>query len=252
MLWARFISSDIQQEDGMSMGKLLGAVVATIVLLVVIGVVGDLVYKAGAPSDVQVAAAPEDAMDEAPAASEADTAAAPEAAAPEPTEEAASEEAAPEDEVVAGDDATGEGTMEETASEGAAPDEAASAETADEDVPAAEDVQTAAAGGAVAGDPEAGKKATRVCAACHTFDAGGPNRVGPNLHDVFGSDIASHDGFKYSAALQGVEGNWTADKLDAWLTSPKAFAPGNKMTFAGVKDDTDRQNVIAYLASLKN
>lgn len=105
--------------------------------------------------------------------------------------------------------------------------------------------------GAVAGNPEAGKAASRVCAACHSFDQGGPNKVGPNLFGVVGASIAHRDDFNYSAAMKDAEGDWTVEKLDAYLANPKAAIPGNKMGFAGLKDDAKRQDVIAYLASLK-
>ncbi|MCA1973565.1 MAG: cytochrome c family protein, partial [Caenispirillum sp.] len=87
----------------------------------------------------------------------------------------------------------------------------------------------------------------KKCTSCHTIDAGGANRVGPNLHNVVGAQIAHHDGFNYSDALAGHGGEWTYENLDAWLTDPKAFAPGNKMTFAGIKDTADRAALIKYL-----
>ncbi len=101
------------------------------------------------------------------------------------------------------------------------------------------------------GDPDAGKKVSRQCAACHTFDEGGPNRVGPNLWNVVGRDVASHEGFNYSDAVKGIGGQWDLENLDAWLHDPKGFAAGNKMTFNGVKGDDDRANLIAYLQTLQ-
>ncbi|NWG54112.1 MAG: cytochrome c family protein [Hydrogenophilaceae bacterium] len=95
-----------------------------------------------------------------------------------------------------------------------------------------------------------GQRATGVCVACHTFDAGGPNRIGPNLHDVFGADIASHSGFAYSDALTGMEGVWTYDTLDRFLSSPMQTVRGTKMQFAGVRNTDDRVAIIAYLRSL--
>lgn len=141
-----------------------------------------------------------------------------------------------------------QGEAEGEAAAEAPADAAAPAETPAEGEAPAETQQAAATGGAVAGDPAAGEKAMRVCAACHTWDEGGGHRVGPNLFGTFGADIASHEGFKYSSALAGVEGVWTEERMDAWLKDPRAFVKGNKMTFAGVKDDTERQNIIAFLA----
>jgi cytochrome c len=101
-------------------------------------------------------------------------------------------------------------------------------------------------------DPAAGQASFRQCAACHTVDEGGQNRVGPNLWDVFGADIGHHDGFNYSQALLALEGIWTVDKLDAYLENPRAAAPGNRMAFAGLRSAEDRAAMIAYLRSLSD
>ena len=86
------------------------------------------------------------------------------------------------------------------------------------------------------------------CKACHNAEKGGANQVGPNLWNVVGAPIAHHEGFPYSAALAGKSGEkWTYDELNIYLTSPKAFAPGTKMTFAGLSKPEDRANVIAFL-----
>ena len=87
--------------------------------------------------------------------------------------------------------------------------------------------------------------------ACHTIDQGGANGIGPNLYGTVGEAIAKgKGGFAFSDALAGVGGNWTFDQLDKWLTSPKAFANGTKMTFAGLPKAEDRANVVAYLNSM--
>jgi cytochrome c len=124
--------------------------------------------------------------------------------------------------------------------------------------------QAAAAGGAGAGpEPikpllasasvDAGKEQAKKCAACHTFDKGGPNRVGPNLYAVIGSPIAEdRNGFAFSDALKAKKGEWSIENLNAWLTNPQAFAKGTKMTFAGLPKAKDRADVVAYLNSLSD
>jgi cytochrome c len=98
--------------------------------------------------------------------------------------------------------------------------------------------------------PEQARKAVKACAACHTFEAGGPNRVGPNLHDVVGRAKAAKDDFKYSDAFHAAGGSWTYEDLDAYLSDPKAFIPGNKMAFTGLKDPMVRAAAIAYLREM--
>ncbi|MHA6287495.1 c-type cytochrome [Maricaulis sp. CAU 1757] len=97
-----------------------------------------------------------------------------------------------------------------------------------------------------------GERAARRCAACHSFDEGGPNGVGPNLWNVVGSDIASGAGFAYSAALQGIEGNWTFEALDGFIENPSGWAPGTNMSFRGLGDQAMRIDLIAYLRSLSD
>jgi cytochrome c len=101
-------------------------------------------------------------------------------------------------------------------------------------------------------DPAAGERAARVCAACHTFNEGGPHRVGPNLWDVVGGPFAHAEGFNYSAAIRDHGGEWTYEALDAYLKNPREFIPGNRMAFAGVRNDEDRAAIIAYLRTLSN
>ena len=86
------------------------------------------------------------------------------------------------------------------------------------------------------------------CVSCHTINPGGPNGIGPNLHGVLGEAIGKGvGGFAFSSALSGHGGNWTFEDMDAWLKSPKAFAPGTKMSFAGLSKPQDRADIIAYL-----
>jgi|EP01013_Petalomonas_cantuscygni_P022812 cytochrome c len=87
------------------------------------------------------------------------------------------------------------------------------------------------------------------CATCHTIDQGGSNGTGPNLHNVVGADKGHHDGFAYSAAMESTPGEWTYEALDEWLYNPSAYIRGTTMSFAGLRRDDDRVNVIAYLAS---
>lgn len=88
------------------------------------------------------------------------------------------------------------------------------------------------------------------CVSCHTINAGGAAGIGPNLHGVMGTAIGSHaPGFAYSDALKSHGGNWTWENMDAWLKSPKAFANGTKMTFAGLGKAEDRAALLLYLNS---
>jgi cytochrome c len=99
---------------------------------------------------------------------------------------------------------------------------------------------------------EKGQAAAKLCAACHTFEKGGPNRVGPNLYGIVGRAVASHEGFDYSDALKKMGGDWTYEKLNEFILDPRADAPGTKMTFAGVKRDGQRADLIAYMRTLSD
>lgn len=100
----------------------------------------------------------------------------------------------------------------------------------------------------VAGDPAKGQKVFRKCASCHTVDKGGKAKSGPNLWGVVGADVAASAGYKkYSKALRGHGGQWTPTRLDAFLTKPRKDVPGTRMSFAGLKKEKDRNNLIAYL-----
>ncbi len=101
-------------------------------------------------------------------------------------------------------------------------------------------------------DAVKGEQVFKKCAACHNADPGGANALGPALHGVMGRGLASHAGFAYSDTLKGVGGTWGWDNMSAWLANPKKFAPGNKMTFAGLSNPEDRANVIAFLNSRSN
>jgi cytochrome c len=94
-----------------------------------------------------------------------------------------------------------------------------------------------------------GANSAKKCAACHTFGKGEPNRVGPNLYGVVGRPKATEGGFDYSPALKGKGGNWTVDDLSAFLANPRGYAPGTKMSFAGLPRGSERADVIAFLNS---
>lgn len=99
-------------------------------------------------------------------------------------------------------------------------------------------------------DAERGKGTAKLCASCHTFEQGGPNRVGPNLWGLVGRDVGSRGGFAYSPAMARHTGAWTYQELDRYLTSPGRAIPGNKMAFNGVRNPKDRANLLAYLGTL--
>jgi len=101
-----------------------------------------------------------------------------------------------------------------------------------------------------AASPEDGKKVAKKCLSCHVFDPGAPHKIGPNLTQTVGAEKGKKAGFTYSAAFAKLSGAWTYQDLDTFLTKPSAFAPGTKMTFAGLPKAKDRAAVIAYLASL--
>lgn len=102
------------------------------------------------------------------------------------------------------------------------------------------------------GDAAKGEKVAKKCAACHTFDNGGANKVGPNLWNVVNRDVASVAGFNYSDAMAGHGGTWTFEELNAFLESPKAHVPGTIMNFAGLRKPGDRGNILMYLRSLSD
>lgn len=96
-------------------------------------------------------------------------------------------------------------------------------------------------------DLAAGEAVFKKCIACHTVNEGGPAGIGPNLYNSLGQPHGHVAGFAYSDALKSIEGDWNFDNMNAWLISPRKYAPGTKMTFAGLSKPEDRANVIAYM-----
>ena len=96
-------------------------------------------------------------------------------------------------------------------------------------------------------DPRLGEGVFKKCAACHTINQGGANGLGPNLWATMGKPLAHVPGFAYSDALKTKGGNWDWEAMNQWLKSPKTFAPGTKMTFAGLSKPEERANLMAYL-----
>jgi len=94
-----------------------------------------------------------------------------------------------------------------------------------------------------------GKTISTKCEQCHDLSKGGPNKIGPNLFGVVDRPRASHEGFAYSSAMKGKPGNWTYDELFKFIKAPGVDIPGTKMSFAGLRSDKDRINLIAFLRS---
>jgi cytochrome c len=108
------------------------------------------------------------------------------------------------------------------------------------------DLQKQVAGGNV----EAGERLAMRCKACHTLDKDGANKLGPNLWGVIGRPKATVGGFTYSNALTKLDGSWTLEELDKFLTDPRRYAPGNRMAFAGLRKAGQRHDLLAYLSTL--
>ncbi len=124
-------------------------------------------------------------------------------------------------------------------------EEAAPTEEAVEEVPSiAELLQVADAG--------SGQGLSRACAACHSFDKGGANKIGPNLWGIVNRPVASVAGFNYSSALSEKGGAWTYEALEGFLTAPRDWVPGTSMSYSGMRKPEDRADLIAWLRTLSD
>ena len=99
---------------------------------------------------------------------------------------------------------------------------------------------------------EKGQATAKECQACHTFEKGGPNRVGPNLWGIVGRQRASEAGFNYSAAMKAKGGTWSFGEIYAFLANPRGVIPGTNMTFAGLARGQQRADVIDFLHTLSD
>ena len=152
----------------------------------------------------------------------------------------------------------GIGTIGDMIFEAEAPEEPAYIIAVAEEAPGAAEATADAAEESIAvllanADPAAGEAAARKCASCHTFEEGGPNRVGPNLYNVVERPIASVEGFSYSDAMQAhaeEAGDWTFENLNAFIASPRQAVPGTTMGFAGIPSAEERADLLAHLRTL--
>ncbi len=115
-----------------------------------------------------------------------------------------------------------------------------------EAAPAAQPIETLLASASA----EHGAQIAKQCQICHNLQEGQGPKVGPDLYGVVGRQVASVAGFNYTAALKAKGGTWTFDALNKWVEDPRADVPGTAMTFAGIKNEKQRADLIAYLDTL--
>lgn len=99
-------------------------------------------------------------------------------------------------------------------------------------------------------DVARGEKASKKCTACHTFEEGGPARIGPNLYHVVGGPVAHDPNFAYSQAMKSKGGTWTFEELSHFIENPRGYVEGTAMSFAGIKKPQERADLLVYLNSL--
>ena len=97
------------------------------------------------------------------------------------------------------------------------------------------------------GDVVSGKKIFKKCAACHSINKGGKNKIGPALYNVVGRTVGGVDNYKYSKVLASYGKEWTFEELNGFLQKPSSYLKGTKMSYAGLRKETDRASVIKYL-----
>lgn len=101
-------------------------------------------------------------------------------------------------------------------------------------------------------DVARGEKAVAKCKTCHSFEKGGPNKIGPDLYGAIGRQVAHHEGFAYSKGMKEHGGEWGFENLNEFLTNPKKAVPGTLMNFAGVSKEEERADILAYLNTLSD
>jgi cytochrome c len=97
------------------------------------------------------------------------------------------------------------------------------------------------------GDITSGEKVFKKCAACHSINKGGKNKIGPALYNVVGRAVGGVNDYKYSKALASYGKEWTFEELNGFLTKPSSYLKGTKMSYAGLRKEKDRASVIKYL-----